>query len=44
MRLCWGNYTLLAVTAALALVSLLSGCGSKGPLYSPSEQKQEGQR
>ena len=39
MRICWAQYTLWAVIAVLGVVSMLSGCGSKGDLYLPAPEK-----
>ena len=41
MRFCWAQYALWAVIAALGVMAMLSGCGAKGELYLPPEQKQE---
>lgn len=40
MRICWAQYLFWAVIAVLGIVSMLSGCGAKGDLYLPPEQKQ----
>ena len=41
MRICWAQYTLWAVIAVLAVVSMLSGCGSKGDLTLPAPEQQQ---
>jgi predicted small lipoprotein YifL len=40
MRFCWAQYAFWAVIIALGVMSMLSGCGAKGDLYLPPEQKQ----
>ncbi|HEA26768.1 MAG TPA: hypothetical protein ENH92_06550 [Ectothiorhodospiraceae bacterium] len=42
MRICWAQYTLWAVIALLGVLSMLSGCGSKGDLYlsAPNQAQQ----
>ncbi len=40
MRFCWAQYAFWAVIVALGVITLLSGCGAKGDLYLPPEQKQ----
>ncbi len=40
MRICWAQYLLWAVIAVLGAGAALSGCGSKGPLYLPEEERQ----
>ncbi|MBD3609265.1 MAG: lipoprotein [Gammaproteobacteria bacterium] len=37
MKICWAQYTLWAVMAILALMTILSGCGQKGPLKLPEK-------
>lgn len=37
MRFCWAQYSLWAVIALLGLLSILSGCGARGPLELPPE-------
>ncbi|MDQ7017161.1 MAG: lipoprotein [Gammaproteobacteria bacterium] len=37
MYFCWSRWLFFAVVAGLALLSMLSGCGLKGPLYLPTE-------
>lgn len=39
MRICWAQYALWAVIVALAVMAMLAGCGAKGDLYLPPEQK-----
>ena len=39
MRICWAQYTLWAVIAVLGVVSMLSGCGSKGDLFLPAPEQ-----
>ena len=41
MRICWAQYTLWAVIAVLGVVSMLSGCGSKGDLVLPPPTQQQ---
>ena len=43
MRICWAQYTLWAVIALLGVVSMLSGCGSKGDLYLPAPEQEQAQ-
>lgn len=38
---CWSQWLLIAVIFAFSLMTLLSGCGIKGPLYLPEEDKIE---
>ena len=38
---CWSQWLLIAVIFAFSLMTLLTGCGIKGPLYLPEEGKQE---
>lgn len=40
MPRCWSHTLLLAVIAALAIGTMLAGCGQKGPLYLPDERTQ----
>lgn len=40
MRTCWAQYLLLTIVATLAAGTLLTGCGSKGPLYLPQPAEQ----
>lgn len=40
MRFCWGQYALWAVIAALAIMTLLGGCGARGDLYLPQDHQQ----
>ncbi|MGM0593700.1 MAG: LPS translocon maturation chaperone LptM [Pseudomonadota bacterium] len=40
MRICWAQYALWAVIAALGVMAMLAGCGAKGELYLPPEQEQ----
>jgi predicted small lipoprotein YifL len=37
MRLCPGYLLFIVVVAALALMTLLGGCGQKGDLYLPDD-------
>jgi len=37
MYFCWSRWLFFIVVAVLALLSMLSGCGLKGPLYLPTE-------
>jgi|GEM_PF-1265654 len=39
MRICWAQYALWAVIAVLAVPGMLAGCGAKGDLYLPPEEK-----
>ena len=39
MKTCWAQYALWIVIVALGIASLLGGCGQKGPLYLPDENK-----
>ena len=39
MKICWAQFLFWAVIAALALASMLGGCGQKGPLYLPEESQ-----
>ena len=41
MRICWSWILFVALVAALALMSLLAGCGQKGPLYLPEPSATE---
>lgn len=41
MRFCWAQYAFWAVVVALGVMAMLAGCGAKGDLYLPPEQKQE---
>lgn len=41
MRLCWSQTALLVVVAVLGVLSMLGGCGSKGPLYLPTEPTEQ---
>ena len=41
MKICWAQYLLWLVIAALALGSMLPACGQKGPLYLPDETVQQ---
>ena len=41
MKICWANYLLWFVIAVLAGISLLSGCGQKGDLYLPEDEKKK---
>jgi predicted small lipoprotein YifL len=41
MRFCWAQYAFWAMIAALGIMAMLSGCGAKGDLYLPPEQKQQ---
>ena len=38
MKICWAQYLQWAVFAVLALATLLSGCGQKGPLILPDQK------
>ena len=40
---CWSQWLLIAVIFAFSLMTLfsLSGCGIKGPLYLPNNEKQQ---
>ena len=40
MRICWAQYTLWAIIAVLGVVSMLSGCGARGPLELPDQTQQ----
>jgi predicted small lipoprotein YifL len=39
MRFCWAQYSLWAVIIVLATLSMLAGCGAKGDLFLPPEEK-----
>ena len=39
MRICWAQYTLWGVIIVLATLGMLAGCGAKGDLYLPPEEK-----
>jgi len=41
MKICWANYLLWFVIAVLGGISLLSGCGQKGDLYLPEDEKKK---
>jgi predicted small lipoprotein YifL len=36
---CWAQYLLIAVIFMFSLISLLTGCGIKGPVYLPDEKQ-----
>ena len=39
MRICWAQYALWAVVIGLAVLTLLAGCGAKGDLYLPKQER-----
>ena len=39
MRFCWAQYAHWAVIAVLGTLGMLAGCGAKGDLYLPPEEK-----
>lgn len=39
MRFCWAQYSLWAVIIVLGALSMLAGCGAKGDLFLPPEEK-----
>lgn len=39
MRICWAHYMFMAVIIALALMTMLAGCGAKGDLFLPPDEK-----
>jgi predicted small lipoprotein YifL len=39
MRFCWAQYAHWAVIAVLGTLGMLAGCGAKGDLYLPPEDK-----
>ena len=41
MRLCYSLVMFMALLALVSGVSLISGCGKKGPLYHPGEAQQQ---
>ena len=41
---CWSQWLLIAVIFAFSLMTLLAGCGIKGPLYLPEDNKTEQQK
>ncbi len=41
MRFCWAQYGLWAVIIGLGILSLVAGCGAKGDLFLPPEEKAE---
>ena len=41
MRLCYSLVMFMALLALVSGVSLISGCGKKGPLYQPVEPQQQ---
>lgn len=47
MKICWAQYLSWLAIATLALSSMLSACGQKGPLYLPeppaAQEQDEGQ-
>lgn len=38
---CWAQYLLIAVIFMFSLMSLLTGCGIKGPVYLPNEKQKQ---
>lgn len=39
MRICWAQYALWAVVIGLGVLTLLGGCGAKGDLYLPKQER-----
>lgn len=39
MRFCWAQYGLWAVILGLGILTLVAGCGAKGDLFLPPEEK-----
>jgi predicted small lipoprotein YifL len=38
---CWTQWLLIAVIFMFSLMTLLAGCGIKGPIYLPDEQQKK---
>ncbi|MFO8155789.1 MAG: LPS translocon maturation chaperone LptM [Pseudomonadota bacterium] len=41
MRICWSWTLFVLMVAILALMTVLGGCGQKGPLYLPDDPAAE---